>query len=243
MAFMSDSSPPSPLGSAIPLAQLIEQLQDVLTMWEAKKDGYSAILFEEAIATIKGAIREAEAAVRGAAGPSEAQDVVEALAALAHEQWSGWMRHLFSRCDSRPTLAGMTARIPAGWAERWMRQMNTPYAELTEAEKESDRNEARRVLDVLQLLQRVGADRAPAGPSEEKPDLAVDEALALAGGCDGERGALLSRLLPNGWPAGDPTGRETRATSGRGVGAGSLDRVSVANAGVRAVPREEQEPK
>ena len=71
---------------------------------------------------------------------------VEALAALAHEQWSGWMRYLFAQC---PELYTGSRLIPVEWATRWVRQMKTPYAELSETEKDSDRTEARRVLAVL----------------------------------------------------------------------------------------------
>lgn len=69
----------------------------------------------------------------------------EVLAALAHEQWSGWMRYLFSRCQ--PFRDGY--EIPHEWASRWERQMDTPYAELREDEKESDRKEADRVIAAL----------------------------------------------------------------------------------------------
>ena len=69
----------------------------------------------------------------------------EQLAALAHEQWSGWMRYLFSRCE--PFRDGY--RIPHESALRWERQMSASYAELSEAEKESDRKEADRVLALL----------------------------------------------------------------------------------------------
>jgi hypothetical protein len=70
----------------------------------------------------------------------------EALAALAHEQWSGWMEYLFSKSQDN---ADGTVTIPAWAVERWKRQMTTPYAELPEAEKNSDRQEADRVLALL----------------------------------------------------------------------------------------------
>lgn len=85
----------------------------------------------------------------------------EALAALAHEQWSGWMRYLFSRCVwDRCALL-----IPAEWEARWKRQMDTPYADLSEAEKESDRAEADRVLARLSIP--LPAPPLPASPSKE----------------------------------------------------------------------------
>lgn len=74
-------------------------------------------------------------------------DLREALAAQAHESWSGWMRYLFSKCD----MSGSSGAFIPGWAvERWQRQMNTPYAELPEEEKESDRKEADEYLALIQ---------------------------------------------------------------------------------------------
>ena len=78
----------------------------------------------------------------------------EKLAAVQHEIWSYWMKHLFSRCvfgvfgECEPGRGG-TMTIPAGLVERWSRQMNTEYYDLSEQEKESDRHEADRILAVL----------------------------------------------------------------------------------------------
>jgi len=70
----------------------------------------------------------------------------ERLADLCHEQWSGWMRYLFDQCS--PQDNGSTV-IPAWGVTRWVRQMNTIYSELTDEEKEADRKEADRFLNVL----------------------------------------------------------------------------------------------
>lgn len=70
----------------------------------------------------------------------------ERLAALAHAQWSDWMEYLFSKCQMNEDG---TAIIPAWAVERWQRQMNIPYSELPEDEKESDRAEADKMLEVL----------------------------------------------------------------------------------------------
>lgn len=67
-------------------------------------------------------------------------DVVEALAALSHEQWAGWTRWMIDAWSSEAVA-------------RWERQIATPYAELSEQEKESDRVEARLVLALLEGLQ------------------------------------------------------------------------------------------
>lgn len=67
----------------------------------------------------------------------------ENLACIAHERWSHWMDYLFSKGTFNPD-GSWTA--PAELVERWQRQMNTPYSELSEAEKASDRLEADRIL-------------------------------------------------------------------------------------------------
>jgi hypothetical protein len=80
----------------------------------------------------------------GASDPFS-DELVERFADLAHESWSGWMRYLFGKCVSSPEYDG-DVLIPAGLVDRWGRQMRTPYAELPEREKESDREEARKYL-------------------------------------------------------------------------------------------------
>lgn len=82
---------------------------------------------------------------------------VERLAAHCHdEQWSGWMKHLFGKCSEGSSVLDDFSRetngtlvIPAWAVERWTRQMNTPYSELPEEERESDRVEARKILAAL----------------------------------------------------------------------------------------------
>lgn len=73
--------------------------------------------------------------------------IVEALAAYAHKSWAGWMKWLFSKGQMHPFLYVWC--METAWRERWLRQMNTPYADLPEQEKESDRKEAREILDIL----------------------------------------------------------------------------------------------
>ncbi len=63
-------------------------------------------------------------------------DSREALAAYAHEAWSGWVRYMLDNWT------------PDNLA-RWRRQMDTPYSELFDDEKTSDRAEADKILAVM----------------------------------------------------------------------------------------------
>ena len=59
---------------------------------------------------------------------------IEAVAAVEHDQWVHWTVYMLENNTEEN-------------AERWRRQITTPYAELTEAEKESDREWAHKALD------------------------------------------------------------------------------------------------
>lgn len=73
-------------------------------------------------------------------------DLREKFAAQTHASWSGWMEHLFRFGQLLNT--GQFA-IDADKVERWKRQMQTPYAELTDAEQASDRTEADHYLKLM----------------------------------------------------------------------------------------------
>ncbi len=93
--------------------------------------------------------------------PDKDTDLPEALAALAHEQWSGWVEYQFSKGTFNEDG---TWTMPARAVERWKRQMNTPYDDLPEREKDTDREEAGRVLQVLKAIAIARQDL----PEEEK---------------------------------------------------------------------------
>jgi hypothetical protein len=79
----------------------------------------------------------------------------EALAAVSHEIWAHWMKYLFSRCLGQ--AAGISGSvIPQKEADRWRRQMETAYADLTEKEKDSDREQADKILKVLGAFKSPG---------------------------------------------------------------------------------------
>lgn len=78
-------------------------------------------------------------------------DLIEKLAELSHNQWAGWTDWMFEKWD-QTHASGET------FQQRWMRQVNSRYADLSEQEKESDRIEARKVLALIgPVLERIGA--------------------------------------------------------------------------------------
>ena len=73
-------------------------------------------------------------------------DLREKLADLQHEIWSHWMKWLFQCCQ--PNEDG-SMTVPVEKVRRWQRQMITPYSQLSNAEQDSDRIEADKVLKIL----------------------------------------------------------------------------------------------
>lgn len=81
-------------------------------------------------------------------------DLREQLAALAHDQWAGWMQWLFQFGEQH---ADGSFTINADKVARWQRQMRTPYAALSETEQASDRIEADKVLEIIAAHTTTGA--------------------------------------------------------------------------------------
>ena len=74
------------------------------------------------------------------------KDLREETADLAHSQWSGWMDYLFSKCEQNEDGS---VTMPKWAVDRWKRQAATSYDDLSEDEKNSDRKEADKFLEVL----------------------------------------------------------------------------------------------
>lgn len=128
-------------GSDNDRAERVQQLEDLLDD--------SSITNETALADWIAGIISQHLSTSAAPRVDDAA-LVEALAALAHKQWSGWMNYIFEKCTYKGHRAeGYVLILPTEYGERWLRQVSTPYAELPENEKESDRKEARRIIRVL----------------------------------------------------------------------------------------------
>lgn len=75
-------------------------------------------------------------------------EFVEKGAALEHARWAGWQNYLHTFL----TWNGTAWELPHDKKERWEEQTRTPYSMLSEAEKESDRKEARTYLPLIRSL-------------------------------------------------------------------------------------------
>lgn len=83
-------------------------------------------------------------------------DLQELTADFVHEQWSNWMRYLFSKGTFNDDDGTWT--MPAWAVERWQRQLNTPYEALPDNEKETDLAEANKFLSLLKSILLEGQD-------------------------------------------------------------------------------------
>jgi hypothetical protein len=72
--------------------------------------------------------------------------LVEKLAALEHERWSHWQRYLHGKGQRQPDGSLI---LPAELVAQWEKQISTGYVELSDDEKESDREQVRRYLPVI----------------------------------------------------------------------------------------------
>jgi len=79
------------------------------------------------------------------------KNAIDELANYAHSSWCGWMKYLFSKSIANKDGS---CTIPKSLVERWMRQMNTEYADLPESEKKSDKDEASKIINIFKKILR-----------------------------------------------------------------------------------------
>lgn len=112
------------------------------------------------------------------------QELIEQLADKEHASWARWMQYLFSQCnkdlDWNMTISGSLVK-------RWMRQIETPYTELSEREKQSDRDEVAHILPIIEQYKAQFTQR------EDGLDIALkftlDECKSVKSACE----AILGR--------------------------------------------------
>lgn len=74
------------------------------------------------------------------------QGVLEDLANIEHQRWSHWQKYMHAKgCQQ----SDGSLLIPADLVAQWNRQIAMPYEELSESEKESDRDQVRKYLPTI----------------------------------------------------------------------------------------------
>ena len=82
--------------------------------------------------------------------------LINQLAKVEHQRWSHWQRYLHDQCTKLPDGSLV---IPAGLVSRWERQIAHSYDELSEDEKESDRDQVRKYLPLIeQFVSHIGEE-------------------------------------------------------------------------------------
>ena len=77
---------------------------------------------------------------------TQLHDIIDELADIEHDRWAHWQRYMHSKCERRGDGALV---IPPDFVRHWERQIVTPYCELSEKEKESDREQVRKYLPTI----------------------------------------------------------------------------------------------
>jgi hypothetical protein len=73
--------------------------------------------------------------------------LLEELAALEHERWAHWQRYMHGRGILQPDGSLL---LPAELVARWTRQISTSYEDLDDKQKESDRDQVRKYLPLIE---------------------------------------------------------------------------------------------
>jgi predicted DNA-binding helix-hairpin-helix protein len=84
--------------------------------------------------------------------PHTNEEMMEKMAAIEHERWAKWQKYIHSKI--LPSKDDDLMIIGSEFVERWERQINTPYEQLSEKEKESDREQVRPYLDLISDLKK-----------------------------------------------------------------------------------------
>lgn len=74
------------------------------------------------------------------------EGLVDELAAIEHERWSHWQKYMHDKCDRK---SDGSLVIPPELVARWNKQIIKSYYDLSEEERESDREQVRRYIPVI----------------------------------------------------------------------------------------------
>lgn len=82
-----------------------------------------------------------------------AESKLEDWASNEHERWAKWQQYVFNKSEMKEVDGKMMMCLPNEFYQRWAIQIDTPYSELSEQEKESDRKEVKPyITDIITHL-------------------------------------------------------------------------------------------
>jgi hypothetical protein len=71
---------------------------------------------------------------------------IDTLADIEHERWAHWQKYMHEKGERQPDGSLL---IPADLVAQWDRQIATPFAELSQDEKDSDRDQVQKYLPTV----------------------------------------------------------------------------------------------
>lgn len=77
---------------------------------------------------------------------NEREELIEKLAAIEHERWAHWQKYLHSLCQLN---SDGSLTIPTSLVNKWNKQIETDYKDLSEKEKDSDREQVMKYLPLI----------------------------------------------------------------------------------------------
>lgn len=156
----------------------------------------------------------------------------EQLAAIEHERWADWQRYAHSQGIK---LHDGGILLPPPVVERWERQIATPYADLSEREKESDREQVRRYWNLIRTEEATMTTTITVELTDE---------VAAAAGME----RSVAELVPGRWAHLIAAGHDSwhavdcPTSAGEPDGFGALGRAVVRAAGGDARNEREEQP-
>ena len=124
------------------------------------------------------------------------EEIIEKLAAIEHIRWAHWQKYLHSKCYRIPSdKYGADIAFPVELFDRWERQINTPYAMLSDREKQSDREEVMKYWPLIEDFLTSSLDAYGESRFNEGKQTIVDEYLrGIEDGKNHERKALAEKI-------------------------------------------------
>ncbi|PCK77502.1 hypothetical protein [Rhizobium sophoriradicis] len=77
--------------------------------------------------------------------------LVDELASIEHERWAHWQRYVHGQSFKQPDGSIV---VPANLVAKWERQIATPFSQLSDTEKDSDREQVQKYLPLLKKALR-----------------------------------------------------------------------------------------